>query len=738
MTVASRPVLVLVLAAGCGSQEAAIQVRDPVALPAARIPRAPGEFSPSLFAIAPAQVTAGLTPGELLADVDSCATCHPDAAAQWSSSAHSFASFGNPSYRANVERVREDLGKTPSRHCGGCHDAPLLVDGLMTSDAPIPADDLRAHSGVSCRLCHGVQSTTHDGNASFVWDPTPIDAPVLGDPASVAQHKRQVTTKLDGDLCASCHRGFLSPDLSLPVHLTGVDEPGMWRSSAWTGNGIARIDDVEQQTCIDCHMERTPASADELGAKRGTIASHRFVGGHTWMASMRDDAEQLRLTRGKLEGAASIDVAGARVVDGSQRGAWQLPADGAPIKRGTTVELDVVVRNLRVGHRFPGGILDAQDTWIEVEVHDRRGRLLAASGLAHATDPADEDTHVLRTLVVDDHGRVLEQHEVAKFRAQMATHTLAPREAQAVRYAFAVPANLAADQLPLGVTARLRHRSRSLQMQAAACASARTPEGQAFIAGARRTRDVELDPCKPQPITPIAETRIELGRGATATTTRPAWQRSYEHGMALVATIVTRQDEARDVLAAALRGAPDPRSRAMVTAQLGWVAAKQGRAGDALRLVREARTQLEVAAAGAEPVVDPPVLDAIVADAFVRLGRWDDALAPAKACTERAPANTAAWGVYARILVAVGDHTEALAAATRGLELAPRDPDLLRSQATALAALRDPRAEAAQAAYVRFRTPDEAAGLRVRCITGNERCMRVRNPVHTLPLHPVR
>jgi len=737
MSSASRSLLYAVLAVGCGSHEAAVQVRDPIALPAARLPRAPGEFSPSLVAIAPAQVTAELTPGELLADVDSCATCHPDAAAQWSSSAHSFASFGNPSYRANVERLRADLGKTPSRHCGGCHDLPLLVDGLMTSEAPIPADDLRAHSGVSCRLCHGVQTTTHDGNASFVWDPTPIDAPVLGDAASIAQHKRQVTTKLDGDLCASCHRGFLSPDLSLPVHLTGVDEPGMWRSSAWTGNGMARIDKVEQQTCIDCHMERTPASADELGAKHGTIASHRFVGGHTWMASMRGDAEQLRLTRAKLEGAASIDVAGARVVDRGQRGAWHLPADGAPVARGTILELDVVIRNLLVGHRFPGGVLDAQDTWVEVEVIDRRGRRLAASGLTHAADPADEDTHVLRTLVVDDAGHVLEEHEVAKFRAQIATHTIAPREAQAVRYAFAVPANLAADQLPLAVTARLRHRSRSLKMQAAACTSARTPEGQAFIAGARRTRDVELDPCKAQPITLIAEARIELGRGATRTTTRPAWQRTYEHGMALGATVVTRQSEARDVLDAALRGAPDPRSRAMVSAQLGWVAAKQGRADEAVRLVREARALL-AAAATAGPVVDPPVLDAILADAFVRLNRWEDALAPAKACTERAPQNTTAWGVYAKILVALGDHTAALAAATRGLELAPRDPDLLRSQATALAALGDPRAEAAQTAYVRFRTPDEAAGLRVRCITGNERCMRLRNPVHTLALHPVR
>ena len=83
---------------------------------------------------------------------------------------------------------------------------------------------------------------------------------------------------------------------------------------------------------------------------------------------------------------------------------------------------------------------------------------------------------------------------------------------------------------------------------------------------------------------------------------------------------------------------------------------------------------------------------------------------------------------------ATGDYAGALAAATHGLDLSPRDPDLLRTQATALAALADPRAEAAQAAYVRFRTPDEAAGLRVLCTKGSERCNRDRNPVESLTL----
>ncbi|TMQ27830.1 MAG: hypothetical protein E6J90_01585 [Deltaproteobacteria bacterium] len=523
----------------------------------------------------------------------------------------------------------------------------------------------------------------------------------------------------------------------MPVHLSGLDEPGMWRNSAWTGNGTGRVDKVDKKTCIDCHMEREPASPGESGAKAGTIASHRFLGGHTWMAAMRGDGEHLRRLQAKLEGAASIDVAGARIRepdDGDAR--WLLPADGAAsaalaaIPPGTRLDLDVVIRNLLVGHRFPGGVLDIQDTWIEVEVADAHGRRLAASGLGHDRDAADQDAHVLRTLVVDERGDVLEEHEMARFRTQIATQTLAPREAQAIRYALDVPAGLTAADLPLTVTARLRHRSRTLAMQHAVCESAMTPAGRAFLAGAKGARDVVLAPCKPQPITLIAETHVQIGRGAHPAA-RAAWDRMYEHGMALVATVTERLDEARTVLAAALAAVPagDQRARAMVLVQLAQVASKQGRADDALALIAEARPLL--------PSPGPPVLDAVAADALSRVWRWQDAIAPARACAERASSNATAWVVLARALGSTGDDTAALVAATRGLELAPRDPDLLRSQAMALAGLHRPEATAALIAYDRFRSPDTAAELRISCAAGSPRCAREREQGHTHLLRPL-
>ena len=704
---------------------------------AARLPRPGGDYPPSLVSFIPAPARPDdVSTGTRLADVDSCATCHADAAQQWSASAHSFASFGNPIYRANIELERHLMGKPTSQHCGGCHDMPLMVDGLMTADAPIPAQDLRAHSGVTCSLCHGVKSVSKDGNGSYVWSREPIDAPVLTDPASIARHKAQVSVKpLGTELCVGCHRGFLSPEMGadhMPVHLTGLDEPGMWRNSAWAGNGMGRVDKVEQKTCIDCHMEREPASADELGAKTGatgerTFASHRFLGGHTWMAAMRGDTDHLKRLQAKLEGAASIDIAGGFSEDTTHAKQWQLPADGMPIAAGSKIDLDVVIRNLLVGHRFPGGVLDIQDAWIELEVADATGKRIAQSGLAHATDPNDNDTHVLRTLVVDDKGEILEKHEMANMRTQIAPQSLAAREAQVIRYQLDVPAKVA---LPLAVTARLRHRSRTLLLQAEVCKQARTAEGRAFIAGAKGARYVELDPCRPQPITLIAETRVELGAGAKITTARPAWERMYEHGMALVGTISERLEEAKLVLEHALAVAPEGKPKAMVLVQLGWVASKQGRVDDALALVQQARALLAPA--------QPAVLDAIAADALMRVWRWDEAVAPARAATKHAPGNAAAWVALARCLGSVSDDAGALAAAATGLELDPRNSDLLRSQATALAGLHRPEADAALAAYDKFRSPDISAELRISCAADSPRCAREREQGHTHLLHPVR
>jgi tetratricopeptide (TPR) repeat protein len=305
-----------------------------------------------------------------------------------------------------------------------------------------------------------------------------------------------------------------------------------------------------------------------------------------------------------------------------------------------------------------------------------------------------------------------------------------------VRYAVDVPVSVA---MPLEVRARLRHRSRNLIVQQAVCRDANEPAGKAFLTQAGVQRDMRVDPCAPQPVTEIAKTSVWVGAGWEAKTTsgaraeghapEAAWERTYEHGMGLIGVISERLDEPRQVLEHALAQLPDSaehaRARAMVMTQLGSVLGRQGRTDESIAVLEQARALL--------PAPGPPAIDTIAADALARVWRWEEAERYAAAATKQAPRNTAAWVMLARARGSKHDDAGALEAARAGLVWSPRDPDLLRSQATALAGLaggENELAKRALAAFDRFRAPDEAAALRIACANKSERCTREREMGH--------
>ena len=123
----------------------------------------------------------------------------------------------------------------------------------------------------------------------------------------------------------------------------------------------------------------------------------------------------------------------------------------------------------------------------------------------------------------------------------------------------------------------------------------------------------------------------------------------------------------------------------------------------------------------------------------MRVWRWDEAIAPARAAAKNAPGNSAAWVMLARCFGSVADDGDALAAATTGLELDPRDSDLLRTQATALAALHRPearrRARRVRSFPIAGRTRPSYAS---RAPPTRRAAAREREQGHTHLLHPVR
>ncbi|HVH97343.1 MAG TPA: multiheme c-type cytochrome [Enhygromyxa sp.] len=686
--------------------------REPGPLADPHFLAAPTRFAPALTDIAPGDHA---PTGAQTADLDTCATCHEEISIQWRTSAHAFASFNNPIYRASIERFRaEQGGADRSRFCAGCHDPALLIDGVMTGT--IEAADPRAHIGVGCRSCHGVAESTDDGNGSYTLAAAELPIPEMDDPASIEVHRQAMGPARTQ--CNSCHRAFLGLDTGHPHHINGTDEPGPWHDSSYAGNKLRLDTPVKERDCADCHMpvEVVDARATDpaIDPSDRTLRSHRFIGGHSWMAAMRGDEKTLARVQEFLTGIASVDIA-AIELDGRRH---LLGRAIDPDARGRMV-VDLVVRNLAVGHRFPGGTRDAQDTWLALRVVDQSGRTVAE------LDDASGKVHRLRVGMADEHGEVQLAREIEEFRAPAFDHTIAPRDAVIVRYAVELPSDAAG---ALRLEARLLHRSRSLALADETCRQSKTREGRAFLDATERMTGVRLDPCGELPVTEISRFTVTLGDPSSSSDVRPDHERLWELGLALSHQVQERLPEAREALRAAEQALADATlpddernaAQARILAALGAIAARQGRVDEALELADRV----------AELRPDHPFPHLLRGRALARVWRWEQAVPHLELAFAASPGSPLLAGELATALGSAGMHRRALEVAADALPRRPRDSTLLRAQALALRALGDPRAEAALELYYTHREPDVQPHLASDCGERDPDCARERVPVH--------
>ena len=690
----------------------------------AMVPRPGGGMAPSLME------TTSAPRGAEIAEVDTCAQCHADVVSQWRTSSHAFASFNNPIYRTVVDSFRAEVSPRTSKFCGGCHDLALMSDGAM--DGAIEPSDSRAHAGITCRTCHSITHTRPDGNGSYTLDGSPIPIPPKGDVAATRAHVARVAgNELRGfGLCAGCHRAFLDTSTGNTHHLIGQDDVTPWQRSAFAGSELHLLDEeLPQKDCRGCHMPQEAAILGDVAATNGKVASHRFLGAHTWLAAIRGDQGTLARTAAFLKGVASVDVAAVTRPDGTRA----LPADGANVVPGERMIFDVVVRNREVGHRFPGGVMDAQDAWVEVTVRDANGTLLAEAGGEQATTGDDPTAHRLRSFMADENGNAVLERQTNRFRAGVFNATLGPREAVVVELAFDVPADLDEGAQPLQVTARLRHRTRNLPLQKVACEASNSPRGRAFRSMFARS---DMDACVAQPITDIDESTVWVGAGADQeprTHALPDWQRLYEHGLGWIRAVQEKADEARPSLLRALdlvEATGTDRERAMVLAALGMLSAREGRVDEAVAWAARAE----------QFTPNHPAIAYLRGLAHAEVWRWQTATQWYDEARPAAGYDDRFFVDLALARGSTGDDAGALSAAWLGLAIQPRDADLLRIQALSLRALGAPVAETARAedAYAERFPADMIPRVRAKCSAKVPGCANERSPVHVHDMRPVK
>ena len=429
-------------------------------------------------------------PSKFFMESDSCKRCHEDIYNQWFSSAHHFSSFNNQWYRKSIEYMQDTIGTKPSKWCGGCHDPAVLYAGMM--DTPIKQIVHRpeAQAGLGCMMCHSiahVKSTM--GQADFY-----LEYPKLHELAAsqspIVRTLHDFLIKLNpephrrvflkpfmrdqtAEFCSSCHKVHLDVPVNKYRWLRGFNEYDNWQASGVSGQGARSFYyPPKPQQCADCHMPLE--SSKDQGNIKGFVHSHRFPAANTAVPTANEDSAQLKLTEDFLKnGALTVDIfalspAQAPVKPGAsmqsdlstsfavgEEAESKVAAEGgvtgpitAPLnrvqpalRRGDTVRVDVVVRTKKVGHFFPGGTVDAYDTWLELKGTDDKGRTIFWNGMVedNGNGPVEKGAHFYRSLQIDAHGNPINKRNAWATRAVVYVRLIPPGAADTVHYRMHIP-----------------------------------------------------------------------------------------------------------------------------------------------------------------------------------------------------------------------------------------------------------------------------------------------------------
>ncbi len=446
-----------------------------------------GPFFPSS-----AQTVDGkLMPGKFFLESQACERCHEQIFKQWNSSAHHFSSFNNQWYRKSIEYMQDVVGTRPSKWCGGCHDPAVLYSGMM--DTPIKQNIHRpeAQAGLGCVMCHSIaQVKSTMGQADFVLEyPQLHDLAASKNPVVRALHDFMVRLNPEphrrvflkpfmktqtAEFCSTCHKVHLDAPVNHYRWIRGFNEYDNWQASGVSGQGARSFYyPPKPAQCADCHMP--PVASNEAGNVNGILRSHAFAAANTALPTVNQDPAQRAAVENFLKKSVTVDIFAVSpaltpehaaavpkteiattfgVGEESETNVTPAGIEAAPVtaplnrvravvRRGDTMRLDVVVRTRTVGHFFPGGTVDAYDTWLELKATDDKGQVVFWSGMVedNGRGPVEKGAHFYRALMVDANGNPINKRNAWSTRAVVYVRLIPPGAADTVHFRLHVPEN---------------------------------------------------------------------------------------------------------------------------------------------------------------------------------------------------------------------------------------------------------------------------------------------------------
>ncbi|HZV02059.1 MAG TPA: tetratricopeptide repeat protein [Planctomycetota bacterium] len=611
---------------------------------------------------------------------DNCRRCHASVFAQWESSAHHLSSFENPFYAVSVEALRKDPdnGVQRARWCAGCHDPALLLTGRW--EQPIERTEAHARAGLTCLACHAIERIRDvGGNGCYVLRDDPADPYLFPDVPAIHDrlvraypqvHKRQMLKPelhRTAELCSACHKVSLEPAVNRYRWVRGQNEYDAWHGSG-ANHAAARTFYLppEKKSCQDCHMPLEPATLGDLAAKDGFVKSHRFAAANYALPFIRKDEEQKKRVESFLQGACRVDIFALTTTDDVI----------APLDTATTSapsEVHVVVRNKGVGHAFPGGTIDSNEVWLEVEVQDASGNKVY-----------ENKEHVYKALFLDPTGHVIDRRNPQDIRATVFARTIGPSKSDLARYRVTVPAGAK-------ITARLRYR--------------KFDQHYSTYSG---TEEI--------PALTIAQDSVTLGTARKPQA--PLWERWNDYGVALLDQNDTRG--AARAFSEVARLAPE---RADGPRNLARTALQDGRVEDALGFLAQAE---KVAQGDAQSAF-------FWGEALLRNGRIDDAIAAYERVLARFPQDREARRGLAEARFKKAQTPEELAQARAAflavLEIDPEDRGAHYRRMLTYRGEPALEAEAAKA-YERYRVDEEMKARVTDYLHAHADANREAQPLH--------
>ena len=375
--------------------------------------------------------------------------CHPDIHSQWQQSAHRLSSFNNPFYTGSVDYLLSSGDSTAVRWCAGCHDPVMLHTGLLKGrpDKNIP----EAHSGITCEVCHSiVEKPDITGNGKYIigeFDDYPFSRSegllskvnnmlIRVDPRA---HKKNMLKPFhsQSEYCLTCHKVSLDTTINHYRWLRGQDEYDAWQHSGVSGNAVASFyAPPAPLKCQDCHMayERS----QDKGHDGGRVRGHYFNAVNTALPSLPNSRNQdwlERTTAFMQDDKISVDLFG--IVD--KNGLSAPLGDCYTYVPGQEIQFEVVVRTRDVGHGFPGGTIDSNEPWLQLEGLDESGNVVFSNGHLEPDRSVDERAHFFRGLLLDKNGEFILKRNPHEWVTTLYNNSIPPGSAEVIHYRWSIP-----------------------------------------------------------------------------------------------------------------------------------------------------------------------------------------------------------------------------------------------------------------------------------------------------------